>query len=314
MIKKSMVVGIEKKRTSSTLEENSEKKEDIESTLELTIIKLIRQHATAGITQPMLLNELPGVSVDQISGIMNKLSTEGRISLFKDHLGLVYKEVSPEELNKFKGLGKEDMLIYQLIEQAGNKGIWTKEIKNKTNLQQPQITKSFKALEGRKLVKCIPSVQTKNRKVYMLFDLEPHPDVTGDVWYNQSGQEIDAEFINILNQQCYKYIVTKGYASSEEVCSFIRKSGLSKVDLKVQNIQSIIETLIYDGKVESVDHPRGRAFLAGKSVWYKPTNLGILSNGFTQTPCGVCPIFRLCSSEGEITPIKCLYLKDWLEF
>ena len=44
-------------------------------------------------------------------------------------------------------------------------GIWTKELKIKSNLQQPQITKILKSLEGRQLIKAVKSVASKNRKV-----------------------------------------------------------------------------------------------------------------------------------------------------
>ncbi len=108
----------------------------------------------------------------------------------------------------------------------------------------------------------------------MLFDLEPHPDVTGDLWYNAQGQEIDEAFIRILTEQCYNFIRnkvqlltrhfldTQGWASTEEICSYIRKSGVSKIELRVENIQSIVDTLIYDRLIETVDDPtRARAFL-----------------------------------------------------
>jgi hypothetical protein len=41
----------------------------------------------------------------------------------------------------------------------------------------------------------------------MLYNLEPHVDVSGDVWYN--GQEIDTEFVNQLSHHIYTYITKK---------------------------------------------------------------------------------------------------------
>jgi len=147
----------------------------------------------------------------------------------------------------------------------------------------------------------------------MLFDLEPHVDITGDIWYSE--QEIDVEFINVLNKHCFNLINTKGFASAEEVTAAVRKSGVSRVELKVENIQSILDTLVYDGKIETVDDPRGPAFLGGKSaVLYKPSKMDIVLNGFTSVPCGVCPVFRDCSDDGPISPHTCTYLKTWLDF
>lgn len=104
-----------------------------------------------------------------------------------------------------RGLTAEDKLVYQCIEQAGNTGkltgvrsflycevlivlmwmlagLWTKDMKFKTNLQQPQITKILKVLESRSLVKAIKPVSQPSKKFYMLFDLEPAREITGGAW------------------------------------------------------------------------------------------------------------------------------------
>lgn len=52
-----------------------------------------------------------------------------------------------------------------------------------SNLQQPVITKILKALESRKLVKSVKSVTGGNRKVYMLYELEPSRELTGGAWW-----------------------------------------------------------------------------------------------------------------------------------
>lgn len=56
----------------------------------------------------------------------------------------------------------------------------------------------------------------------------------------------------------------KGYASAEEIAGFIRKGGVAKVELRTENIQSILDTLVYDGKIEAVEDPRGPAFLVSE--------------------------------------------------
>ena len=67
-----------------------------------------------------------------------------------------------------------------------------------------QINKCLKSLEQRKLVKAVKSVANGNRKVYMLFELEPSREITGGAWY--TGHEYDSEFIAVLRQECHKYI------------------------------------------------------------------------------------------------------------
>jgi len=257
--------------------------------VEKAILKLCRQHPS-GLTHELIKTEMEGISVETIAESINKLTDVGALAIFKHPtLGFFYKLGNPQEVTKLKGLPPEDRLIYQLISSSSNKGIWVRDLRIKSNLQQVQINKALKTLEAKKLIKSVKSVASKNRKVYMLYDIEPHVEVTGDIWYSDS--EIDSEFIEVLNRLCFQFITYKGYASVEEVTAAVRKSGMSKVELRVENIQSILDTLIYDGKIETIDDPSGPAFLGVKiPILYKPTKHEILPNGFTSTPCGVCPV------------------------
>ena len=61
-------------------------------------------------------------------------------------------------------------------------GIWSRDIKRKTNLAQTAVTKILKTLESRNLVKPVKSVNDGKRKIYVLYDLEPAADITGGLW------------------------------------------------------------------------------------------------------------------------------------
>ena len=41
----------------------------------------------------------------------------------------------------------------------------------------------------------------------MLFNLQPDRSVTGGAWY--SDQDFESEFVEVLNQQCYKFLQDK---------------------------------------------------------------------------------------------------------
>ena len=45
------------------------------------------------------------------------------------------------------------------------------------------------------------------KKVYMLYNLEPDSTVTGGAWY--SDQDFESEFVDVLNQQCFKFLEQK---------------------------------------------------------------------------------------------------------
>lgn len=41
----------------------------------------------------------------------------------------------------------------------------------------------------------------------MLYNLQPDRSVTGGAWY--SDQDFESEFVEVLNQQCFKFLQTK---------------------------------------------------------------------------------------------------------
>lgn len=78
----------------------------------------------------------------------------------------------------------------------------------------------------------------------MLSSLEPDASVTGGAWYND--QDFESEFVDVLNQQCYRFLQQKkeavknckdgpiaaqnmASASSSDVWKFISELGISKV-------------------------------------------------------------------------------------
>ena len=137
-----------------------------------------------GVREQDLATMLHGVmSVNERAEAINALLSERKIEIFKRGDSLVYARVREERAAKFKGLSTEDMLVYQIIQHAGNAGMWTKELKQRSNLPVPQITKIFKTLEARKLIKAVKHVTQQNRKVYMLYELEPSLEITGGAWY-----------------------------------------------------------------------------------------------------------------------------------
>ena len=59
---------------------------------------------------------------------------------------------------KTKGFETEEKVVYQIIEESGNKGIWIRDIRYKSNLQLTQVNKILKNLESKKLIKAVKSV------------------------------------------------------------------------------------------------------------------------------------------------------------
>jgi len=295
------------------------------SELELSVLKLCRENPK-GLHDNTLEEKLPAVSVEERSSVINALLGKRRLQIFKSDQSdqLVYKEFSRVFANKLKGLGSEETLVYQIIQAGGNMGIWTKELKMQSNLQQPQISKILRSLEGRQLIKAVKSVASKNRKVYMLYELEPSREITGGAWYTE--QEFDGEFISVLTDLCHKFIVRSNVCTLGQIAEFVSSSQLSKVKLELEDVLSIVNTLVFDGKVEEVasesagsklaTQPReGYAADKMRSWCYKASRLETpVPSPFTSSPCGVCPVFNECTPDGMISPARCVYFSQWLQF
>ncbi|XP_065840036.1 DNA-directed RNA polymerase III subunit RPC6-like [Oscarella lobularis] len=286
------------------------------------------EESASGITDAVIIADQPSTDAKQRAAALNLLLKEGRIEIVKRGKELIYrkKETSSTSTSKTRGFEAEERLVYQAIERSGNKGIWIRDIRVQCNVGVTQATRILKTLETKKLIKTVKSVAAARRKVYMLYDLEPDQSVTGGAWY--SDQEFESEFVEILNQQCYKYLEQKkiragrakldaaatasmARASSKEIWQYITELGISKVKLSQQDIEMVLDTVVYDGKAEmskKMDSQLGLVRL------YCATGPLLPPAGLVRLPCGVCPVRNQCVEGGTISPQTCNYISDWLKF
>jgi DNA-binding MarR family transcriptional regulator len=188
-----------------------------------------------------------------------------------------YRYVTDEESTKLSGLSEDERGVYNLVEREGNRGIWFRDLKRRTPIEHARLTKLLKTLVARKLIKQENSVQGKNRKVYMLFDLEPAREVTGGAFH--SGHELDLEFVEQLSKVALVYLKKFTLATTYEILEYIKSVGLSNVALSLEDTQvrlilsillllcvlpfshyhcaqTVLSTLVYDGQVELVPPAR----------------------------------------------------------
>jgi len=146
--------------------------------IEAKVIDLCKKN-TKGISDDVIRENIPGLTPQQRVQAINKLLSTGQIELLKSGNTLLYRFKDSQAASKTKGFDVEEKLIYQVIEDADNKGIWIRDIRYKCNLPMTQVNKVLKSLEGKKLIKAVNSVSAGKRKVYMLYNLEPDASVTG---------------------------------------------------------------------------------------------------------------------------------------
>ncbi|XP_031620057.1 probable DNA-directed RNA polymerase III subunit RPC6 [Contarinia nasturtii] len=287
--------------------------------------ELITKHAQEnpeGLSNSDLSELLPNISVQDRVASINRLLQLGHLEILTKNNSLIYryKDVS-KKTNVPKGADNEEKIVYGIIEEADNKGIWIRDIRVKSNLIMTQLNKILKNLESRKLIKAVKSVNASKKKVYMLYNMEPDRTVTGGAWYQD--QDFESEFVDILNQQSLRFLqmrlenakklsdgplATKKMAccSVKQVHTFISELGISKVKLDEDDLETILKTVVYDGKAERIPQAEGGSL-------YRAIESPLSKPGLIQTPCGICPIVKICATRGDVTPISCQYLTDWLE-
>ena len=135
-----------------------------------------------GINDKVLQSTLPDVDPKLRAKSINSLLNSGKIDLFKNAKGLVYKAKNESASTSIKG-DQEEKIVFGIIEESGNKGTWIRDIRMKSGLVPTQLNKVLKTLEIKKLIKSVKSVNAAKKKVYMKYDLEPDTSVTGGAWY-----------------------------------------------------------------------------------------------------------------------------------
>jgi DNA-directed RNA polymerase III subunit RPC6 len=193
----------------------------------------------------------------QLVPIINELNQQSRLSMSHISSGELSYQLVPEDLaSKLSGLDVSSRMVYQVIEKSSTTGIWTKDIRLQTNIQQQMLTKILKNLEQRQLIKPVKSVTQKAKKLYMLYDLQPAKTITGGVWY--SDQEFDHSFITELREfllQCLRRLNGGKGCTVAEIKEKIQLSNVSRVPLTTEEVGQLMQTLVYDHLVEEVpDH------------------------------------------------------------
>lgn len=175
----------------------------------------------------------------------------------------------------------------------------------------------------------------------MLTSIEPSVEMSGGPWFTDS--EIDTEFIDNLLNVIWRYSVSlsfpsafknhsgkaqetfpatyRGYPTVSKIHNFIADSGITNVELSVVDVRSLCEVLVYDGRLERIDH--GYAY---KATWQSVVaggggpeidsdledDTGAL-DPFCETPCGRCPVIEFCGDNNRVNPADCVYYDEWLD-
>ncbi|KAL8619565.1 hypothetical protein ACOMHN_019621 [Nucella lapillus] len=306
------------------------------------IAALCRDHPK-GITIDLIKDHVP-LTVSNADShyvmALNALLKAGQMKVFKKKVHgkdtLLYRLIdaatastsSAAMATGVTGVDVEERIVYQVIEAAGNKGIWLRDIRKKTNMSIQQLQKLLKVMTSKKLVKEVKCVNASKKKVYMLFDLIPDSSVTGGAWY--SDNTFDQEFADIINECCFRYLDEKSIAAkarfseedpysqhlaslvtAEEVQHHINNAKVTKNPMDLNDVVMVLNTVVYDGKAAKVDRVSG-ASEGNDKLYYRVAPI-IKKTGLMSVPCGFCPMIDECTNDGPISPRTCVHMKEWLD-
>eukprot|EP00053_Salpingoeca_punica_P007826 m.71120 g.71120 ORF g.71120 m.71120 type:complete len:302 (+) comp14346_c0_seq1:1631-2536(+) len=250
--------------------------------------------------------------------LINMMLSKGKLSVSRDSAGKVFVKVASDKDRVIITLQPEEALVYQIIDEAGNKGIWSRDVRHKSSLEQKTLNKILKTLEGRKLIKSVTSVVATKKKMYMKYELTPDQSLTGGAFFSE--REFDGEFTQTMYNMAYKFIESRSkaaeelplgpydrmehsYVNAKQVQEHIRASRVSNEDLGDQDIRRLLNTLVYSNKIT-------KRMLGGVEL-YKLAKIPESHSAVLATPCGVCPVADNCAEGGVISPTNCIYISNW---
>jgi len=221
---------------------------------------------------------------------------------------------NPEEARALEGATQEQLLVFQEVRKAGQKGIYKKDLKRSTGIVQGALTRALRSLETRKLVKAVKTIASKTMNLYVTYDVTPLREHTGGPWYEE--QEFDSAFVEQVSSALRHLIQRKendGGASLIELHQTLMDLQATKQELEISDLRSVLQTLYWDGKIElHRQEMRPLTEFTFDSIrWQTPPP--IRANQFTtETPCGGCPVRDKCTPYGGVvSPMLCKYMDTW---
>ncbi|CAF3547306.1 unnamed protein product, partial [Rotaria sp. Silwood1] len=134
--------------------------------LESEILQLCLQYPN-GVSNKILENSFPNVTLEQRVNALNRLSSLQKIDFLKslnESSSFIYRIRDPmNKSNSSISIGNEitdqmERTVYQVVKESGNLGIWIRDIRFKIQLSPTILNKTLKSLENKQLIKAVKSV------------------------------------------------------------------------------------------------------------------------------------------------------------
>lgn len=129
----------------------------------------------------------------------------------------------------------ETYLAYCAVESSGTAGAGSRDVMKFVNdrlagkgqVTSQAITKALKYLEVDRIIKQIKSIQNKQKKLYIVSNIEADTSVVGGAFYKDG--EFDDELVENYRERILTYISSHGNASQKSILAFVKSSGFRVV-------------------------------------------------------------------------------------
>ncbi|CDR94605.1 RNA polymerase rpc34 subunit containing protein, putative [Babesia bigemina] len=198
--------------------------------------------------------------------------------------------------------------VFCTIETAGNRGIWTADIKKLCEITGNQLTRTLKVLvEQHGLVKQVTNVHQKSRKLYMLFNIKPARELTGGSFYLNG--EFNEMLVEHIQEQVGSFLAKFQGSSLTQITNFLKTLENISGEVREEDVLSIIQILMLEDKVYSAPTALGDTIY----IWSGSATPSFAQKAFG-TPCFRCEQVEACQIDKyhDLCPSKCTYLKQWL--
>lgn len=116
-------------------------------------------------------------------------------------------------------------MVYELIDEAGSDGIWSRTLKGRLKIHESVLKTCIKYLETKGYITDMKSVEHPNKKMYIKANLRPSDRATGGPWYTDSN--LDEAFITGLERIIFNFIRMKSAHFREGAATKTPRKGVA---------------------------------------------------------------------------------------
>ncbi|ETW53855.1 hypothetical protein PFUGPA_03729 [Plasmodium falciparum Palo Alto/Uganda] len=228
---------------------------------------------------------------NEIVYALNILENARACSIKNENNTIITRMRNEQVTKKLKELSDIDFLIFTKVENSQNNGIWTADLRKQTKLLIHQVQKGVKLLCENKLIKQVNNIHVKNRKMYILYDLEASEKVIGGSFYTDG--EFNKKVVDYIRENICFYLYNNNNSSVPSVINYIKKLNNSVDYFSENDIYRVIKTLSYEERINIYKSNNDEELI----YYYNNEKKNFLYN----FPCFSCNLFNKCNSDINTT-------------